>query len=62
MTDIFRKFRFVPNGATTLADALCGFIKEEIAFGRIKGGDKLPTIGEISRATSARTPRRSSER
>ena len=34
-----------------MADALFGFIKEEIAFGRIKGGDKLPTIGEISEAT-----------
>ena len=51
MKDILKNFRFVPDGVTTLTDALCSFVKEEIAFGRIKGGDRFPTIGEISKAT-----------
>lgn len=51
MKDIFNDFRFVPDGTSTLVDAVSSFIKEEIAFGRIKGGEKLPTIGEISKAT-----------
>ena len=37
-------FRFVPDGTTTLSDALCSFLKEQITFGRLKGGEKLPTI------------------
>ena len=41
----------MPDGATTLVDALCRFIKEEITFGRITGGEKLPTIGEMCKAT-----------
>ena len=48
---IFDSFRFEPNGAITMKDAVCRFIQEEIAFGRIKGGEKLPTIDEISGAT-----------
>ena len=51
MRNILHDFRFVPDGATSLVDALCGFIKEEITFGRIKGGEKLPTINEICKAT-----------
>ena len=51
MRDIFQDFQFVPDGATNLVDALCRFIKEEITFGRITGGEKLPTIGEICKAT-----------
>ena len=51
MKNILDNFRFVPNGSITLADALCGFIREEIAFGRIKGGERIPTISEISRKT-----------
>ena len=51
MTNIFENFKFEPDGAITLADALCSFLKDEIAFGRIKGGEKLPTISEISAAT-----------
>jgi len=49
--DKFNNFRYEPNGASTLEDALCHFIQEEIAFGRIKGGEKLPTIGEICEIT-----------
>ncbi|MBQ6007546.1 MAG: substrate-binding domain-containing protein [Kiritimatiellae bacterium] len=51
MRDIFQDFKFVPDGATNLVDALCRFIKEEITFGRITGGEKLPTIGEMCKAT-----------
>ena len=51
MRNILQHFKFVPDGVITLVDALCSFIKEEITFGRVKGGDKIPTIGEISKAT-----------
>ena len=51
MRNILQHFKFMPDGVTTLVDALCSFIKEEITFGRVKGGDKIPTIGEISKAT-----------
>ncbi len=51
MGSVLQGFRFVPGGATTLVDALCNFLKEEITFGRLKGGEKLPTIGEIGKAT-----------
>ena len=44
-------FRFVPDSDTTLSDALCNYVKEEITFGRIKAGEKFPTICEISKAT-----------
>ena len=44
-------FRFVPDGTTTLLDALCSFLKEQITFGRLKGGEKLPTIAEIAKTT-----------
>ena len=47
MRDILNGFHFKPDGSTTLVDALCNFFKEEITFGRIKGGEKLPTIGEM---------------
>ena len=51
MNTILDNFKFEPDGITTLADALCNFIKEEISFGRIKSGERLPTISEISKAT-----------
>ena len=51
MRDILQNFKFMPDGATNLVDALCRFIKEEITFGRITGGEKLPTIGEWCKAT-----------
>ena len=51
MSNIFDDFLFESNGAMTLKDAVCRFLQEEIAFGRVKGGEKLPTMGEISEAT-----------
>jgi len=48
---ILDNFRHAPDGVTSLVDALCSFIKEEIAFGRIKGGERFPTISEIGKAT-----------
>ena len=51
MRNILQDFRFVPDGATTLVDALCNFLKEEITFNRLKGGEKLPTINEMCKAT-----------
>ena len=51
MRDILQDFKFMPDGATNLVDALCRFIKEGITFGRITGGEKLPTIGEMCKAT-----------
>ena len=51
MNTVLDKFRFEPDGITTLADALCNFIREEISFGRLRGGERLPTICEISKAT-----------
>ena len=51
MKEILHDFRFVPDGTTTQTDALCHFLKDEIAFGHIKVGEKLPTIGEIIEAT-----------
>ena len=51
MKDILQTFRFEPDGSRSLEDALCAFIKEEIAFGRLKGGDRLPTMRAIADAT-----------
>lgn len=51
MKDILQTFRYEPDGARSLEDALCAFIKEEIAFGRLKGGDRLPTMRDIAKAT-----------
>ena len=51
MRNILQDFRFVPDGTTTLVDALCNFLKEEITFNRLKGGEKLPTINEMCKAT-----------
>ena len=39
-----KNFRYKPDGSTSLADALCGFIKDEIAYGRIRAGEPIPTI------------------
>ncbi len=46
-----KNFRHTPDGATTLADALCGFLKDEIAYGRIKAGRRFPTIKELAEAS-----------
>ncbi len=45
------RFNYVPDGRITHADALCEFIREEIAFGRIKAGETLPTIKDLARQT-----------
>ena len=49
-SDFLKNFHYTPDGATTRADALCGFIKDEIAYGRLKAGDTIPTIKELSEA------------
>ena len=51
MRNILHDFQFEPDGATALVDALCNFFKSEITFGRLKGGEKLPTISEMCKAT-----------
>lgn len=51
MKDILQTFRYEPDGAQSLEDALFTFIKDEIAFGRLKGGDRLPTMRDIAKAT-----------
>jgi len=51
MKDFLENFRSRPDGITTLVDTLCSFIKDEISFGRIKGGERFPTIGEIAERT-----------
>lgn len=51
MKDILQTFRYDPDGGLSLEDALCTFIRDEIAFGRIKGGDRLPTMRELAKAT-----------
>ena len=51
MENWLSNFKFTPDGTATLEEALCAFIKQEISFGRIKGGDKFPTISEIGKVT-----------
>ena len=51
MESLFDSFKYEPGGVTTLANSVCLFIKEQIVFGRIKGGERLPTMNEISKAT-----------
>ena len=51
MGSLFDSFKYESGGATTLANSVCFFLKEQIAFGRIKGGERLPTMNEISKAT-----------
>ena len=47
MGSLFDNFKYEPGGSTTLANSVCFFIKEQIVFGRIKGGERLPTMNEI---------------
>ena len=49
--DFLKNFHYAPDGVTTLADALCGFLKDEIAYGRIKAGERFPTIKELADAS-----------
>ncbi len=48
MSDFLKRFHFEPDGCSTLADELCAFIKDEIAFGRLKAGEPIPTIKEFA--------------
>ena len=49
--DFLKDFHFTPDGATSLADALCAFIKDEIAYGRLKAGEPIPTIQDLAEAS-----------
>ena len=49
--DLLKRFHYVPDGTMPLADALCAFIKDEIAYGRLKAGDPIPTIMELAKAS-----------
>ena len=49
--EFLNRFQFTPGGTTTLADALCSFIKEEIDIGHLKAGASFPTIKELAAAT-----------
>ena len=48
MKNLLGRFHFTPDGSTTPADALCAFIRGEIANGRLKAGTALPTIKELA--------------
>ncbi len=46
--EFFKNFHFEQNGCMTLADAVFAYVKDEIAFGRLKPGTLLPTIKELA--------------
>ena len=50
-TDFLKNFHYAANGATTRADALCAFIKDEIIYRRLKAGEPLPTIQKLAEAS-----------
>ena len=51
MENILKGFHFKPDGNMTRADALCAFFKDEIAYGRLKAGESIPTIKELAQAS-----------
>ena len=51
MKNFLANFRFTPDGSTTLADAVCAFIKDEIVYGRIRAGQPIPTIKDLAKAS-----------
>ncbi len=51
MKDLLDNFHFSPDGVVNHADAMCGFIKDAIAYGRIKAGETIPTIKELATAS-----------
>jgi len=51
MRNFLANFHFTPNGTASIADALCAFIKDEIAYGRLKAGEPIPTIKELAKAS-----------
>ena len=46
-----KRFHYAPDGSTTPADALYAFVKDEIAYGRLKAGTPFPTIQELAEAS-----------
>ncbi len=50
-TGFLKNFRYTDDGATTREDALCAFIKDEIAYGRLKSGEQIPTIQQLAEAS-----------
>ena len=49
--DFLKNFRFTSDGTTIAADALCAYLKGEIAGGRLKPGTTLPTIKQLAEKT-----------
>ena len=49
MKNFLANFRYKPDGTMSLADVLCAFIKDEIAYGRLKAGEPIPTISELAK-------------
>ncbi len=49
--DFLKNFHYSPDGFTSLADALGAYIKDEIVHGRIKAGERFPTIKELADAS-----------
>ena len=51
MKDFLKRFRYMPDGMMSLADALGAFIKDEISYGRIRAGEAIPTIKQLADAS-----------
>ena len=51
MNDLPNRFHPSPDGATPLADQVYSFVKDEIAYGRLKAGEPMPTINKLAEAT-----------
>ena len=49
-SDFLKNFHYTPDGSASTGDALCDFIKREIAEGRLKAGETLPAIKDIAEA------------
>ncbi|MBR4654349.1 MAG: LacI family DNA-binding transcriptional regulator [Kiritimatiellae bacterium] len=48
MDNLLENFHFKDNGTTSLADALCAFLKGEISSGHLKAGEPLATIKQLA--------------
>ena len=51
MKDFFGRFHYTSDGAMSLAEQVYSFIKDEIAFGRIKAGESIPAIKDLATAS-----------
>ena len=51
MNNFLANFHFVPDGSTSAEDALYAFIKSEIASGRLKAGEALPTMKVLAESS-----------